>query len=118
MKFIVKCLTLRREWSSSATRPPRRHTKAGQACPFFQTTCSHKVSWLYGVVESCDEERRSRAPSRACAGDGRTSLWVFGGQGADTWSVESSRMHQGVKIRSLAKRTCFNDFFEFDTRKL
>ncbi|CAM9491439.1 unnamed protein product, partial [Sphacelaria rigidula] len=47
--------------------------------------------------------------------DGRSSLWVFGGQGADTSAADSSRTHQGVKIRTLAKRTCFNDFFEFNT---
>eukprot|EP00904_Undaria_pinnatifida_P006930 jgi/Undpi1/3367/HiC_scaffold_15.g06740.m1 len=50
--------------------------------------------------------------------DGKSSLWVFGGQGAATSSVDSSRTHQGVKIRTLAKRTCFNDFFEFDTKTM
>ncbi|CAM9309654.1 unnamed protein product, partial [Hapterophycus canaliculatus] len=48
--------------------------------------------------------------------DGLSSLWVFGGQGMVTSRTDSSRTHQGVKIRSLAKRTCLNDFFEFDTK--
>ncbi|CAM9261332.1 unnamed protein product [Ectocarpus fasciculatus] len=50
--------------------------------------------------------------------DGLSSLWVFGGQGAATSKADSSRTHQGVKIRTLARRTCFNDFFEFDTKRL
>lgn len=59
-----------------------------------------------------------RPPRRCRTGDGLSSLWVFGGQGAATSRADSSRTHQGVKIRSLTKRTCFNDFFEFDTKKL
>ena len=49
------------------------------------------------------------------AGDGALSLWVFGGQGKGaTTNTDFSRIHQGVNIRTLAKRTCLNDLHEFD----
>ncbi|CAM9425677.1 unnamed protein product, partial [Choristocarpus tenellus] len=47
--------------------------------------------------------------------DGLSSHWVLGGQGAETADADSSRTHQGIKIRTLAKRTCYNDFLEFNT---
>ncbi|CAN0114119.1 unnamed protein product [Pylaiella littoralis] len=65
--------------------------------------------------------KRGQAPAprhgHTMCWDGLSSLWVFGGQGAATSSADSSRTHQGVKIRTLVKRICFNDFFEFDTKK-